>query len=221
MIKRTIVSLFSVYIMISYILHELKNILSLHADILIFIIFTLPYVLMNILSCYYLISSILKKPKDINDNIWMVIASFLGCNLTLAAGHFIELKSSNPNITMAFAGIVLSITAIPFYIAAVINLGKNLTVLPEANTLNTKGIYSISRHPLYSCYIYWYFTNILIYQSKAIIITSIMQAIFQIIRAKNEEKILGKNFLEYADYKKKVWWIGKIKEKQLKAEYQD
>jgi protein-S-isoprenylcysteine O-methyltransferase Ste14 len=219
MIKRTIVSLFSVYIMISYILHELKNILSLHADILIFIIFTLPYVLMNILSCYYLISSILKKPKDINDNIWMVIASFLGCNLTLAAGHFIELKSSNPNITMAFAGIVLSITAIPFYIAAVINLGKNLTVLPEANTLNTKGIYSISRHPLYSCYIYWYFANILIYQSKAIIMTSIIQSIFQIIRAKNEEKILEKNFPEYADYKKKVWWIGKAKEKQFRTEY--
>ena len=219
MIKRTIVTLFSVCTMISYILHELKNISNYQDNILFFIIFVLPYVLMNILSCSYLITSLLKKPKDMNDNIWMVIASFIGCNLTLVTGHFIELKSADPNISIAFVGIVLSIAAIPFYIAAVINLGKNLTVLPEANTLNTKGIYSISRHPLYSCYIYWYFTNILIYQSKAIIITSTMQAIFQIIRAINEEKILEKNFPEYGDYKKKVWWIGKIKEKKIEMEY--
>lgn len=219
MIKRTVVTLFSVFTMISYILHELKNITNYQDNVLFFIVFILPYILINSLSCFYLIRSMLKKPKDMNDNIWMVIASFIGCNLTLIAGHFIELKYSNPNITIAFAGIVLSIIAIPFYIAAVMNLGKNLTILPEANTLNTKGIYSISRHPLYSCYIYWYFTNILIFQSKAIIITSILQSVFQIIRAKNEEKLLGENFPEYANYKKKVWWIGKIKEKQLKAEY--
>jgi protein-S-isoprenylcysteine O-methyltransferase Ste14 len=219
MIKRTVVTLFSVFTMISYILHELKNISNYQHNVLFFIVFISPYILINSLDCFYLIRSMLKKPKDMNDNIWMVIASFIGCNLTLTVGHFIELKYSNPNITIASAGIGLSIIAIPFYIAAVMNLGKNLTILPEANTLNTKGIYSISRHPLYSCYIYWYFTNILIFQSKAIIITSILQSIFQIIRAKNEEKILGENFPEYVEYKKKVWWIGKIKEKQLKAEY--
>jgi protein-S-isoprenylcysteine O-methyltransferase Ste14 len=153
-----------------------------------------------------------------NDNIWMVVASFIGCNLTLTVGHFIELRSSNPNMLVASVGMLLSIALIPFYVAAIISLGKNLTVLPEANELNTRGIYSISRHPLYSCNIYWFFTNILIYQSKVIMFTSIVQAIFQIIRAKNEEKILEKNFPEYDDYKKKVWWIGRIKEKQLKAD---
>lgn len=221
MIKRTIVSLLNVFIMISYILHELKNVAIYQNNILLFIIFSLPYILMNSLVCYFLISSMLKKPKDMNDNIWMVAASFIGCNLTFIVGHFIELKSVNPNFLIVSVGIVMSISAIPFYTAAVISLGRNLTVLPEANKLNTKGIYSISRHPLYSCYIYWFFTGILIYQTKAILITAVVQAIFQIIRAKNEEKILGKNFPEYADYKKKVWWIGRIKEKQLKAEYQD
>jgi len=197
--------------MMSYIFKNIFN----YQDDLFFIIFILPYILMNSLSSFYLIKSMIKKPKDMNDNIGTVIVSFIGCNLTLIAGHFIELRSSIPNVTIAFTGIVLSIIVIPFYIAAIINLGKNLTVLPEANTLNTKGIYSISRHPLYSCYIYWYLTNILIFQSKAIIITSILQAIFQIIRAKNEEKILEENFSEYANYKKRVWWVGKIKEKQI------
>jgi hypothetical protein len=35
----------------------------------------------------------------------------------------------------------------------------------------------------------------------------------------NEEKLLSKNFPEYEDYKKKVWWIGRIKEKEIEAEY--
>jgi Putative protein-S-isoprenylcysteine methyltransferase len=214
MIKRTVVTLFSVYTMTAYILHELKNITSYRDNIAVFFIFILPYILMNSVSCFFLVKSMLKKPKDMNDNIWMVIASFLGCNLTLLAGNFVQLRTNNPNMTISSAGIILSILLIPFYLIAVFNLGRNLTVLPEANGLNTTGIYSISRHPLYSCYIFWYITNILIYQSTAIIITSVLQSVFQVIRAKNEEKILEKNFAEYRDYKKRVWWLGRIKDKK-------
>jgi protein-S-isoprenylcysteine O-methyltransferase Ste14 len=36
-----------------------------------------------------------------------------------------------------------------------------------------------------------------------------LQTSFQIIRARHEEKVLVKNFPEYADYKKKVSWFGK------------
>lgn len=210
MIKRTAISLFSLYAMMSYIFRELNNISHYRDNPLVFALFIMPYILMNCVSCFYLIKSLLQKPKDLNDNIWMVLASFIGCNLTLITGHFIELKAVSPDRTMTTIGIALSIAIIPFYIAAVINLGGNLTILPEANTLNTKGIYSFSRHPLYSCYIFWYLTNILIYQSAAIMVTSVLQSVFQVIRAKNEEKILEKNFPEYEAYRRKVWWVGKV-----------
>jgi len=39
--------------------------------------------------------------------------------------------------------------------------------------------------------------------------TSILQTYVQIIRVRHEEKVLVKNFPEYADNKKKVWWFGK------------
>lgn len=215
MIKRTVVTLLSIYIIISYILKELINIGNYKDNIIQFIIFILPYILINSMSCIFLIRSMLKKPKEMNDSNWMVIASFLGTNLTILTGNFIELRTDSPNTALVVAGIIINIMVVPFYIASLINLGRSLTILPEANTLKTNGIYSISRHPLYTAYIIWYFTNILMYQSAAIIITSILQTVFQIIRALNEEKILEKNFTEYADYKKKVWWIGRIKAKQL------
>jgi protein-S-isoprenylcysteine O-methyltransferase Ste14 len=215
MIKRTVVTLLSIYIIISYILKELINIGNYKDNIIQFIIFILPYILINSMSCIFLIRSMLKKPKEMNDSNWMVLASFLGTNLTILTGNFIELRTDSPNTALVAAGIIINILVVPFYIAALINLGRSLTILPEANTLKTKGIYSISRHPLYTAYIIWYFTNILMYQSAAIIITSILQTVFQIIRALNEEKILEKNFTEYADYKKRVWWIGRIKAKQL------
>lgn len=211
MIKRTVVTLFSVCAMISFILRHLEHISYYKEDIFTFIIFIFPYILMNSVACYFLVLSMLKKPRDVNENIWVVIASFLGCNLTLIVGHFFELKATNINENVALIGSILGILIIPFYIVAVINLGKSLTILPEANKLNTKGIYSFSRHPLYSSYLLWYFASILMFQSIAIVIASIIQAIFQVIRAKNEEKILEKNFPEYADYKKRVWWIGKVK----------
>lgn len=221
MIKRSIVSLFNLWVMGSYILQQLKNITGNHNNTITFIAFILPYIFMNGIACYFLILSMFKRPKDMNDNFWMVAASLIGSNLTFIVGHFIKLNTNNPNILLASAGMIMSIAAVPFYIAAVISLGRNLTILPEANKLNTEGVYSISRHPLYSCYIYWFFANTLIYQSMAIFITAVIQALFEIIRAKNEEKILSKNFPEYEDYKKKVRWIGRIKEKKLKAEYQD
>lgn len=103
----------------------------------------------------------------------------------------------------------LNLLTMPIYLISLIELGSSLSVLPEANRLKTTGIYSFSRHPLYSCYIFWYVMQNLICQSWIILFVSIIQISIQIIRAKQEERILAKNFPEYGEYKAKVLWFGR------------
>lgn len=128
-------------------------------------------------------------------------------------GLFSNLQRSNPNSGLLFWGTVLSLTIYPLYFVGLITLGYNLTILPEANSLNTKGIYSISRHPLYLCYIVWYVLQNLICQTWIMVFISIIQITLVVIRAKYEERILEKNFSEYKEYKQNVRWIGNIKSK--------
>lgn len=178
-------------------------------EILIFAIFIFPYVFMNIINVYLLFHSLFNKSKDIDDSNLVSIIAILGTNLSIFAGLFININTSVPNIIILYLVIFLRLATMPIYIIGVITLGYNLSILPEANTLNTKGIYSISRHPLYFCYIIWFVSQIFIYQSWVLAILSIIQCILIVLRAKYEERILEKNFPEYKEYKETVSWIGR------------
>ena len=81
---------------------------------------------------------------------------------------------------------VLSVSVAPVYIYAILSLGRNLTVLPEANELRMTRIYDYARHPLYSLYIYWYVMQVFLFLSALIMAISILQTSFQIIRARHE-----------------------------------
>jgi len=175
-----------------------------------YVFFLIPYILSNTAMLTMLLLSLKNKPKEINDSNGMFFICLVVANFPLIIALFgTNLAGSHINEKVRTLASYLAIGAIPFYFFAVINLGKNLSVLPEANALKTSGIYSFSRHPLYSTYIYWYITQIFILQSWIIVVLSIIQITLQIIRAINEEKILQRNFPAYGTYKKQVWWIGK------------
>ncbi|MGE5627963.1 MAG: methyltransferase family protein [Solirubrobacterales bacterium] len=192
-----------------YIFNTLSNTtFESKGSLAVFIVFVLPYIFKNLIGGYYLIRSLFIKAKDIDDSNLAALISIIGTNLSIFLGLFHNLNSSNPNLEIAFAGAVLSAVVFPFYFTALISLGKNLTILPEANFLNTKGIYSISRHPLYLCYVIWYILQILICQTWIIFFISIFQIWVTIVRAKFEENILEKNFPTYKEYRNSVGWIG-------------
>lgn len=192
-----------------YIFYTLSNTsFESRGSLAVFLIFVLPYIFKNLLGGYYLIRSLLIKAKDVNDSNLAAFISILGTNLSIFLGLFYNLNAASPNKTVAFLGAVMSAAVFPFYFAALISLGHNLTILPEANILNTKGIYSISRHPLYLCYVIWYILQILICQTWTIVFISIFQIWVTIIRAKFEENILERNFPAYKEYRKTVGWIG-------------
>jgi protein-S-isoprenylcysteine O-methyltransferase Ste14 len=155
--------------------------------------------------------SLKNRPKEVLDSMWIFTLCLIAANLPVVVNlSGIDLTTSGEINTQARSiAAVLSVSVAPVYIYAILSLGKNLTVLPEANELRMSRIYDYARHPLYSLYIYWDIMQVFLFQSALILVISIFQISFQIIRARQEEKVLVKNFSEYADYKRKVWWFGK------------
>jgi len=172
--------------------------------------FIIPYVLSNSALLLMLVVSFRTKVKEVNTNNLMFLICLAAANLPIFVSFFgATLSHPDPDLKVGMIASLLSLAAIPFYIPAVINLGRRISILPVASALETGGIYSFSRHPLYSTYIYWYVMQIFILQSWAILAISIIQIAFQVCRARAEEDILEKNFPEYRNYKEQVLWIGR------------
>lgn len=208
--KKAIASLLTIFATFYYVIVTVAHTnFSSGTLVAAFFIFIFPYVCRCLLTGYLVIHSLFRKAKDIDDSNSAALISLLGTNLSVFVGIFINLNSKNPDSTLLYWGSVLSLLIFPFFFVGLMTLGYNLTVLPEANTLNTKGIYSISRHPLYLCYIIWFVLQNLICQTWIMALVSVVQIILTVLRAKYEEKLLEKNFPEYKDYKETVWWIGR------------
>lgn len=204
MIRRIIANLTSIAAVIYFLVS------TSYDNSLQFIVFTLPYILSNTAVFIMLMLSLFNKPKDVGKGISQFLISVIGTNLGVIVGLIgIDLFNPVRNIELSNGASFMMILTIPFYIVAVFTLGRNLTVLPEANKLKTTGVYSISRHPLYATYVFWYVLQILMCQSWISVILSAAQITLQIMRAKNEEEILSKNFPEYEEYKNRVGWYGR------------
>jgi protein-S-isoprenylcysteine O-methyltransferase Ste14 len=174
-----------------------------------YLVFTIPYVLSNTALFTLLLLGIKSKPKDVDDGNAIFLVSLVVGNLPIVLNLFgVNLAGTHIDTAVRLGAQCFSLAAVPFYIVAVITLGKRISVLPEAKSLQTGGVYRFSRHPLYATYIYWYALQILILQSWTIAALSVIQTAMQIVRARHEESILEKNFPEYAAYSTRVWWIG-------------
>lgn len=174
-----------------------------------YILWCIPNLFSSLSIFVFLFMALLKKPKAVNESFICFFIGIISSNLPFLVGTFGDMFSMGvKDESLIILAILINLLTMPFYITGVFTLGKRLTVLPEANSLQTSGIYSISRHPLYLCYLIWFVTQIMIFQTWMVVILSIIQITLIIIRAKSEERILEKNFPEYKEYKSRVWWIG-------------
>ncbi len=205
--RRIIANVLTIILLILLIV---KQVMDYRFDVF-YAVFILPYILSNTAALVMLTLSLKNRPKEVLDSGWLFFLCLFAANLPVIISlSGVDLMTSgeiNPRARSIAA--VLSVSVAPVYIYAILSLGRNLTVLPEANELRMTRIYDYARHPLYSIYIYWYVMQVFLFQSAMILVISALQISFQIIRAKYEERVLVKNFPEYADYKKKVWWFGK------------
>lgn len=106
-----------------------------------------------------------------------------------------------------FAGLVLTIVGLTGLTLARINLGNSFSIAPEARKLVTHGIYSRVRHPVYT------FGAILIagvalYIPVPYLLLALIPVVpMQIIRAREEGRVLENAFGEqYREYRKRTWF---------------
>ncbi|MFH1603766.1 MAG: isoprenylcysteine carboxylmethyltransferase family protein [Pseudomonadota bacterium] len=86
----------------------------------------------------------------------------------------------------------------------VFELGRSLSVMPEARKLVTSGLYRRIRHPLYLAEAIVVLGIFLQFRSWQGLIILVVHFYFQIRRMDYEEGILGKSFPEYAEYKERT-----------------
>ena len=158
-----------------------------------------------------LLLNLRNKPLHVEEKRSVFFAALLSSNFSVFVslfGGLFPFYGTAPIADLQIAGNIVNLLSMPFYLWALLTLGKGLAVLPEACVLRTGGVYQISRHPLYLTYILWCLTQILIFQTVSVLIFSLCQITLYRFRAIYEEKVLADTFPEYTDYKNKVMWLG-------------
>jgi protein-S-isoprenylcysteine O-methyltransferase Ste14 len=100
-------------------------------------------------------------------------------------------------LTAATAGLT---AAYGFVLWALLTLRRNLSIFPEARQLVRHGPYGLVRHPLYAAHIACYVLIAMPRLGVAAVVIAVLGIAGEVMRARNEEQVLGAAFPEYAEY---------------------
>ena len=96
-----------------------------------------------------------------------------------------------------------------------ITLRRAFTIMSEARTLITHGVFRFVRHPLYSGHIIMFFGSMLLHLNFATVVLYLLFLAGQVFRARIEERKLELAFEDYASYRDRTGMfiprIGRIK----------
>jgi protein-S-isoprenylcysteine O-methyltransferase Ste14 len=128
------------------------------------------------------------------------VIALLGAFLTYA---LLLLPRSAPDALWDSLSMLIIMTGSMGSILVAFNLGRSLSIMPEARKLVTAGPYRRVRHPLYLAEEIATLGVFLQFRSWQAALLLLVHFYFQIRRMDGEETILAKTFPEYVEYKQR------------------
>ena len=170
----------------------------------------IPVIAVSLLDIYFLTRSLLQQPKKIDTRLSSLL---IGLGTTFGFSVIVMFLSA-PRVSGGLMdeirqiGVVISILQYPLVIWSLFCLKDCLTVVPEAHAVVAHGPYKYSRHPLYVCYMLWAIANVLMFPSFPMLLASVSQIGFLLLRLRREEALLLQTFPEYKYYYERTGLIG-------------
>ena len=137
-------------------------------------------------------------PLDKAQGIEPRLSALLG-TLLITAIAFLPRRDLSPELGMLSTALILCGNV--FAIAVLFRLGRSLSVMAEARGLVTGGIYRHIRHPLYLAEEIAAVGCAMQFFSLWAVLLLAVQFGFQLRRMANEERVLERQFPEYASYR--------------------
>jgi protein-S-isoprenylcysteine O-methyltransferase Ste14 len=122
-----------------------------------------------------------------------VAGTFLGIGIVV-------LPARELSVPLQVVSTLMIVGGIAFALYAVLELGRSLSMLPEARRLVTNGPYSVIRHPVYLGEAVALAGVTLQFISLWALVMLVLQCVFQLERMKYEELVLSRAFPDYRDY---------------------
>ena len=145
---------------------------------------------------------IVRLPKRAGDaRPWIIATSFFGSFSVILASF---LPGVPVRQELQLASVILVLVGLTYTVWALGYLRRSFSILPEARRLVTGGPYALSRHPLYLGEGLAAIALNLPTVSWPGAITLAFFLVAQYLRIRAEERVLERQFPEYADYRRRV-----------------
>lgn len=138
-----------------------------------------------------------RQPLGKASGFYPRFAAVAGTFLSIA---IVLLPPRELSIQLHVVSTLLIVGGIVFALYAVLELGRSLSMLPEARRLVTGGPYRVIRHPVYLGEAVALVGVTLQFLSPWALALLALQCVFQLERMKNEELVLSRAFPDYRDY---------------------
>lgn len=164
----------------------------------LFTVSFLPFLAVEIVQIVLLLTS--REPKYSSSSWEEYVIPILTAMVPISLSAFYQIRSGHIMVQVFQLGVTMSVWSEIFIIIALMQIKSSFSILPEARVLVTKGLYRYIRHPIYVFYMIWYVGSSLEVQQGLYAVFMLILILFQIMRAKLEDRklsLLGEESIQY------------------------